>query len=203
MELETDPNGQGSASARSTVPAARELACRVLSGNPERIRHSAAVAARAAALRGAVAPGQADLLIAAAWVHDIGYATALQDTKFHPLDGARFLRFIGWEPLLCNLVAHHSGSRFVAAVKGLDAALDEFDFTEDPLSDALTIADQTIGPNGLPCSVEERMSDMLQRHGPDSPNARAHPQRGTYIRSALQRVTSRLNVDESRLSPMD
>jgi len=93
-----------------------------------------AVAARAAALRGAVAPGQADLLIAAAWVHDIGYATALQDTKFHPLDDARFLRFIGWEPLLRNLVAHHSGSRFVAAVKGLDAALDEFDFTEDPLS---------------------------------------------------------------------
>jgi hypothetical protein len=189
-------------STRLTVPEARELACRVLAEDPERIRHSAAVAARAASLRGVVADSEGELLVAAAWVHDIGYATALRDTGFHPLDGGRFLRSIGGEPLLCNLVAHHSGSRFVAAMNGQHAALARFDFTEDPLSDALTVADQTVGQNGMPFSVEDRMRDMLERHGPDSPNARAHPRRRAYIRSALQRVTSRLDRAESRLSAM-
>ncbi len=185
--------GHPAARARC-VSRARELACRVLADEPERLRHSAAVAARAAWLASAVPDADAHLLVAAAWVHDIGYATALQDTSFHPLDGAVFLRSAGWEPLLCDLVAHHSGSRFVAEMNGLAPALARFGFAEDPLSDALTIADQTIGLNGIPLSVEDRMRDMLERHGPDSPNARAHPRRRTYIRSASRRVTSRLEA---------
>ena len=31
-------------------------------------------------------------MTAAAWLHDIGYAPAVDDTGFHPLDGARYLR---------------------------------------------------------------------------------------------------------------
>lgn len=183
---------------RLTVAQARELCCRVLAGDPERIRHSAAVATRAASLRGTVPKSEADLLVAAAWVHDIGYSVALRDTAFHPLDGARFLRSAGVEPLLCDLVAHHSGSRFVAALNGLDAALAEFAFIEDPLSDALTVADQTVGPNGRAFSIEERMRDMLERHGSDSLNAAAHPQRRAYVLSAHERVTSRLDTVDAR-----
>ena len=33
-----------------------------------------------------------DDLVAAAWLHDIGYAPELVETGFHPLDGARYLR---------------------------------------------------------------------------------------------------------------
>ena len=33
--------------------------------------------------------------MAAAWLHDIGYAEELLDTGFHPLDGARFLASAG------------------------------------------------------------------------------------------------------------
>jgi hypothetical protein len=40
--------------------------------------------------------------------------------------------------------------------------------------------------------VEERMSDMLRRHGPNSPNALAHPLRERYIRAAATRVAERL-----------
>jgi hypothetical protein len=36
------------------------------------------------------------------------------------------------------------------------------------------------------------MSDMLERHGPDSANARAHPQREPYLRAAADRVAKRL-----------
>ena len=32
------------------------------------------------------------VLVAAAWLHDIGYAPGVKDTGFHPLDGARYLR---------------------------------------------------------------------------------------------------------------
>jgi hypothetical protein len=183
-----------------SVSDARELACRVLAGNPERIRHSAGVATRAASLARAVPDTAVGVLVAAAWVHDIGYALALRNTAFHPLDGALFLRSIGWEPLLCDLVAHHSGSRFVAAANGLEAALADFEFIEDPLSDALTVADQTVGPNGVPLSVEDRLLDMLDRHGSDSPNARAHPRRQAYIRAAFERVSSRMKADHADLS---
>jgi len=54
---------------------------------------------------------------------------------------------------VCNLVAHHSGSRFVARVRRLDDRLSEFDFVEDALSDALTVADNTAGPNGTVMTV--------------------------------------------------
>ena len=180
------------------MPAARGLACRLLDGNRERIRHSAGVAARAALLSSAVAQDEASLLVAAAWLHDIGYSAGLKDTDFHPLDGARFLRAAGWDSNLCDLVAHHSGSRFVAAVRGLGEELSEFTYHENPVSDALTVADQTIGPNGRWLSIDERMREMLERHGPDSANARAHPQRELYFRSAFQRVTRRLSVIASR-----
>lgn len=181
-------------SPSAMVSAARELANRMLDDNAERRAHSAGVAARAASLSRAVPEGEASALVAAAWLHDIGYASGLKDTGFHPLDGARYLRATGWDPIVCDLVAHHSGSRFVAGYRGLDKELSEFTYDESPVTDALTIADQTIGPNGKSLSLDERMRDMLERHGPDSASARAHPEREVYLRSAYQRVNRRLEI---------
>jgi hypothetical protein len=132
------------------------------------------------------------LLVAAAWLHDVGYAPELRDTGFHPLDGARYLRGIGWTQAICNLVAHHSGARFVARILDLERQLARYRFSPDAVSDALTVADQTTGLHGEPVTVEQRMSDMLRRHGPDSANALAHPQREPYLRRAAARVTERL-----------
>ena len=51
----------------------------------------------------------ADLLEAAAWLHDIGYAPELYETGFHPLDGARYLRDVHTaDSALYRLIAHHS-----------------------------------------------------------------------------------------------
>ncbi len=91
-----------------------------------------------------------------------------------------------------DLVAHHSGSRFVAHVRGLDDRMREFEFVEDPLSDALTVADNTTGPDGTITTIEERLSEKLKRHGPDSWAARANPERDDYIRAAARRVAHRL-----------
>ena len=164
--------------------AARDLVGLVLEDIPERLHHCAGVAARAQALVATVPPSAADTLVASAWLHDIGYASRLQDSGFHPLDGAVYLRREGWPASVCDLVAHHSGSRFVARIRGLDDRLREFEFVEDALSDALTAADNTTGPNGTVMTLDERLRDKLKRHGPESPNARANPERDDYIRAA-------------------
>lgn len=157
-----------------------------------RLHHCAAVAAKAEELAVTVTASEAEVLIAAAWLHDIGYSEKLSDSGFHPLDGALYLRERGWPRTVCALVAHHSGSRFVARVIGLDDRLSEFEFVEDVVSDALTVADNTAGLNGMTMSLEDRLRDKSKRHGPGSPNARANPMRDDYIRAAAARVDRRL-----------
>src|SRR5262245_40218485 len=86
--------------------AASELAERLMGANSSRLHHMAGVAARAVSVSVTVAPTSVDTLVAAAWLHDIGYAPDLVDTGFHQLDGARYLRREGWPDTVCNLVAH-------------------------------------------------------------------------------------------------
>ena len=78
---------------------------------------------------------------AAAWLHDIGYSPELSHEGFHPLDGAAISR--RGHPREAALVAHHSGARFVAELRGLAPELSAFRFVEDAVTDALTCADQT------------------------------------------------------------
>jgi predicted hydrolase (HD superfamily) len=174
------------------VAAAADLTSHILRGDPKRLTHSRAVARQAEFFTRTIDLDSGPLLVAAAWVHDIGYAPELRDTGFHPIDGARYLQSLGWSPAICNLVAHHSGARFVARVLKLDRELDAFLFRQDAVSDALTVADETAGPNGQAMTVEQRMSEMLRRHGSQSANARAHGPRQRYIRAAALRVAHRL-----------
>ena len=58
---------------------------------PRRWAHSQGVAGRARGLA-PVLGADADLLEAAAWLHDIGYAPGLTLTGLHQLDGAQYLR---------------------------------------------------------------------------------------------------------------
>src|SRR5690606_7892667 len=91
---------------------------------PRRWMHVQAVGAKAANL-GSVLFGEEDsaVLAAAAWLHDIGYAPNLALTGFHPLDGARWLRSVGFDERVTNLVANHSCAHLEAAERGLAAEL--------------------------------------------------------------------------------
>lgn len=186
----------------SIVPAAEALTRRLLDENPSRLDHSAGVAARARTLTSTVASDDRDILVAAAWLHDIGYSTLVRQSGFHPLDGAHYLRRHGWPIVVCDLVAHHSGSRFVAAVRDLTSELAEFAYLENPLSDALTVSDKTTGTDGAELDLDARIRGMLRRHDPASPGARAHAEREPYFRAAFARVEHRLgrhrDHDESR-----
>jgi HD domain len=170
---------------------ARELAFRFLHSDPDRWLHVQAVAARADELRPAVADSEGSLLVTAAWLHDIGYSPALRETGFHPLDGARYLASTG-HAREAALVAHDSGARFVAEIRGLIADLAGFQFTEDAMTDALTYADQTIGPRGQRLSVADRLAEAIRRHGPDAPSSLAAHRRDPYIYAAAERTEARL-----------
>jgi putative nucleotidyltransferase with HDIG domain len=185
----------------ASVTAARDVAESLLSGLPERWCHTMAVAARAAQLATTVAEADRDMLVAAAWLHDVGYGEAAVDTGFHPLDGARLLRREGWPHRLTCLVAHHSGADYVAAARGILGLTREFPHEHSPVSDALTYADQTTGPTGQPVTMAERMADMLRRHGPDSANARAQPLRERYLLAVAGRVEARLSGDPRLSQP--
>ncbi len=73
----------------------------------------------------------------------------------------------------------------------------EFAFEDDEVSDALTYADQTVGPNGRRMTVPYRIAEAITRHGPDSPNARARVDRVPYLLAVADRVEQRLAVSRS------
>jgi hypothetical protein len=132
---------------------------------PRRWRHVQAVAAQAERL--CRLPGvSGELLVAAAWLHDIGYAPSLAVTGFHPLDGARFLRGEGAGGRLACLVAHHSCAVYEARVRGLDGVLlAEFEAEDSPTSDALVFCDLTVGPDGEPLTYWARIDEIKERYG--------------------------------------
>jgi predicted hydrolase (HD superfamily) len=77
------------------------------------------LAARALSLA-PILGNETDKLTAAAYLHDIGYSPELVDTRFHPLDGARYLRDVAQaDETLCRLVAHHSCAVNEATERGL------------------------------------------------------------------------------------
>ena len=134
----------------------------------------------------------ADVLVAAAWLHDIGYAPVAVVTGFHPLDGARYLAAQSWPMRVTGLVAQHSGARFVAAARGLGPALAAYPDEGGLMSDALTYADQTTGCTGLRQTAGTRRVEMLHRLGPDSWNARVDHVRGDTLLAAVHRVEQSL-----------
>ncbi|GGN44249.1 putative nucleotidyltransferase with HDIG domain [Actinoplanes campanulatus] len=175
------------------VHRARNLAQRLLVDLPERWRHTIGVARRAEMAAATVGPrSEGEILLTAAWLHDIGYAATLHDTGFHPIDGAHHLETTGWPSRIVALVAHHSAALYAAQTRGLTEKITRFPREQSRVSDALTYADQTVAPNGRVINLEQRLADMLRRHGPDSPNAAAHQLRTPLLRAAVVRVQHRL-----------
>src|SRR5712691_10513813 len=81
--------------------------------------HVQDVAARARSLV-PVLGADADLLEAAALLHDIGYTPGLAATGLHALDDARYLRDAQHaDAMLCRLVAHHSYAIVKVGERGL------------------------------------------------------------------------------------
>ena len=134
---------------------------------PRRWAHTQGVAAAARTLA-PVLGRDGDLLTAAAWLHDIGYAPGVASTGFHPLDGARHLRDAeGASGTLCRLVAYHSCAINEAAERGLARDLTaEFRPARRDLADALTYCDMTTSPDGDRMPIAQRLDDIRARYAP-------------------------------------
>jgi predicted hydrolase (HD superfamily) len=147
---------------------AEDLARKLLEAPlPRRWAHVQGVAAQARSLVN-VLGHHADLVEAAAWLHDIGYSPTLADTGFHPLDGARYLRDVHHaDAMLSRLVAHHSCAVIEAEERGLAAALlAEFEPAPEYLANALTCCDMTTSPDGDKVHVSDRLCEIHNRYGP-------------------------------------
>lgn len=159
---------------------------------PRRWAHSQGVARRADGLAG-VLDGDAELLHAAAVLHDVGYAPRLATTGFHPLDGARFLRDEhAADERLVRLVANHSCALLEAEERGLRSALEaEFPLPEDRwLIEALVYCDMTTTPDGELTSAPARIEEIKGRYGQDSIVGRFIHRASPQIFTAVERVES-------------
>ena len=162
------------------APWAQQLARALLQEPlPRRWAHVQGVAARARGLT-PVLGADADLLEAAAWLHDIGYAPGLAVTGLHALDGARYLRDVQHgDTMLCRLVAHHSCAIIEAEERGLADVLGrEFDPAPYVLSSVLTCCDMTTSPDGELVHVDRRLAEIHRRYG-----------RGHLVSRSIERAT--------------
>ncbi len=166
--------------------ARREAEAR-LAGQPRRLAHVRGVATAAERL-GRHFDGQTgDCLVAAAWLHDIGYAPSVRGTGFHPLDGAEFVRSAAFGELVASLVAFHTGAHVEASERGV-SGLSAFDDPPSDVLDALTFCDLTTGPDGWRVSPQDRLSDVLARYGPEDPVHRAVDAGRKELLAAVRRV---------------
>ncbi len=151
---------------------AEHVARRLLEPLGARWGHTLGVAARARIVGGALAPLDAAALVAAAYLHDVGYAPELAETGFHAVDGARFLRVCG-HGRVAGLVAYHSGAEAEAGARGLVRELAEFEDERSVVSRALTYCDLTTDSEGRPVELAERLAEIRRRYGAGAPEVRA------------------------------
>jgi HD domain len=158
---------------------------------PRRWAHVQGVARQARAVQ-AIAGKDADLLAAAAILHDVGYAPDLVVTGFHPLDGAVHLAGIGAPARLVNLVAHHSYALLEARMRGLGGEMAQFADEQGAIRDALWYCDQTTSPSGDTVTPQARATEIRHRYGPGHVVTRFITEAEPELLLAVRRTQQRL-----------
>ncbi|MGW4330802.1 HD domain-containing protein [Nocardia sp. NPDC004573] len=154
--------------------------------------HSIAVGRRMESVAGLLPTELRADAIMAAYLHDVGYG--YPDLGFHPIDGARLLRSLGYSLVVCHLVAFHTAAEVEADVRGLDVGLfEEFRLVGitglDAADDFMWWADLSTGPNGEDFTVDERLAEILRRYEP-----------GSVVHTAITRAEPRLRMAAQRAS---
>jgi hypothetical protein len=170
---------------------AQATAARLLADLPRRWAHVVMVTAT---LRSVAAPGQ---VVAAGWLHDVGYAESVVRTGLHSLDGARHLAATDWAPSIVSLVAYHTGAEYEAAERGLTRDLDAFERPSQDELDLLTWADLTSSPSGERVSVDARLAEILNRYPPRDPVHIAVARASDYLRACAARGLQLADVGRS------
>jgi hypothetical protein len=158
---------------------------------PQRWLHVARVAAT---LR---ETASSEHVVAAGWLHDVGYAPAAARTGLHPLDGAHYLAEHGWSRPIVSLVAYHTGAEYEASERELSTAFEAFERPRQDELDLLSWADLTSGPTGEQVSVEWRLAEILERYSPGDPVHDAVFRSSEYLRTCAARGKQLADVRRS------
>jgi putative nucleotidyltransferase with HDIG domain len=170
---------------------AQALLTELFEPGADRLAHSIGVGRRAEHVARAL--GRPDLLVSAAYLHDIGYAVAARDTGLHQLDGARYLRTLGAPAALTALVAHHTAATVEAAERGLDTVLRrEFPAPSGELLDLLTYCDMTTSARGETVTVDERFDRIYDRYPPGHLVSRSMRHAEPWLRRTVTGIERRL-----------
>jgi hypothetical protein len=147
---------------------AQSYATQLLGRDERRLAHTRAVALRAKELGEMLIedPVERDVLVASAWLHDIGYAPSLAITGAHHLDGAVHLAQMD-KARLANLVAHHGSGQVEVTLRGHGDDLVRFVREESLVDDLLTYCDLTCGPAGANLTLAQRLDEIRSRYGDD------------------------------------
>jgi hypothetical protein len=176
------------------LPAwAEEHAAMLLADLGLRWQHVRGVARQAQQVSQALDEADRPYLVAAAWLHDIGYAPRLAATAFHPLDGAHHVRSLGQERL-ARLVAYHSSARWEAEALGVSDDLAAFPREDSATADALTYCDMTTSPTGQRITLADRLAEIAERYGPEHLVVRCLHRAHDHLAGAVQRTEERLRA---------
>jgi len=160
---------------------------RLLAGLPDRWAHTTGVARLAGEVAAEIGIA-GDQMVAAAYLHDIGYSPAAADTGFHPLDGARHLRALGLHETVVRLVAHHTTADAEARERSLADALAEYPPAPEDLAEVLLYSDMHVGPAGEHFTLQQRIAEIRSRYAEASPASRALDRCREHIEAVDRRI---------------
>jgi hypothetical protein len=175
------------------VAEARRLSAERLSSLGSRWAHVQTVGVLAESLDARLVE---DVVVAAAWLHDVGYDPTLRVSGFHSLDGAWFLRDLGAPDALVALVARHTGAEFEAAERGLLEDLDALPMPDPEALDVLTLIDLVVGPDGELTMPADRISEIGSRYAGKDPVHRAVSRSSPELLAAAARARARLGLPD-------
>lgn len=174
------------------VEHARAVAEARLESLPRRWAHVQGVAARAADVTAALGCPHGAEIVAAAWLHDVGYAETVAVSGFHPVDGALFARAEGFPERVVSLIAFHTGAEEEAAERDLSASLSPFAVPEAGDLDVVTFSDLTTSVDGAPIGADARVAEILERYGPEDPVHRAVSTSAPRLLASARRIEALL-----------
>lgn len=178
----------------SLVIRARALSTELLDATPHLLQHSARSAEHATDHARRITRSRAEEVIAAAWLHDIGYLPQLRRTGFHPLDGALYLMAAGWPERVVRLVAHHSYAALEAPFYGVGHHLGVIEPVTGIDADLLVSADLSAGSGASPPSIDERIVALRDADGAlGLVPIEVREARYAAMRSAHERVVALVN----------
>lgn len=172
---------------RSVVTRAQALARELLGTEGTRLQHVRTAGFVASRLAVLFPPEDAELLVTAATLHDIGYSPRIARTGSHALDGGAFLRAEGYPERLVALVANHSLALMTADPAAREVLAEQYPSEGGLLTDALAYADMHSAPDGQLIAVQRRLADIARRHADPREVVRA-----AQLRAAMARVGTAL-----------